>query len=403
MALGKRKLVAAGDALQLFTIYFCVAMAQCSCLGRLRNDIIARSADAQFKQGIAGDSHRAMALTRCPALASSRMLSNTSRLGAAVPISNVILRSKPVEIERTLLFGAEDGVHGNELWATDGYSVWLALDLEPGSTGSDPNGMVQFATTVVFSARTSTRGVSLHECGVAELIRPGGGASCATINNTERAQAPCTVTNNGQQTVYFAAYGGSDIGTELFRYTGTGAGELVADIEPGSWSSNPSDLTSFDGRLFFAAQTFAQGRELYWYNGTGVPSMVADLYPGPGSSAPRELAAWPRGLFFQAAPRYQWTQLYVVSNTTANSPQPELELVLPASSGWFKPESVLQVSNDTIVLSASSSPGGFFQLISLDVTQKNATPQIILSDTFSPGVSALGPGGVVYLRAFTSQ
>lgn len=382
MALGKRKLVAAGHALHFFTIYFCVAMAQCSCLGGLRKDIIARSAEAQSKQGIAGDSHIAMALTRCPALASSRMLSNTSRLGAAVPISNVILRSKPVEIERTLLFGAEDGVHGNELWATDGYSVWLVLDLEPGSTGSDPKGMVQFATTVVFSARTSTRGVSLHECGVAELIQPGGGASCATINNTERAQAPCTVTNNGQQTVYFAAYGGSDIGTELFRYTGTGVGELVADIEPGSWSSDPSDLTSFDGRLFFSAQTFSQGRELYWYNGTGIPSMVADLYPGPGSSAPRELAVWPRGLFFQAQPRSQWTQLYVVSNTTDRSPQAELELVLPASSGWFRPEGVVQVSNDTIVLAASRSPTAALEFISLNVTHQNATPQVILSQMF---------------------
>jgi ELWxxDGT repeat protein len=115
--------------------------------------------------------------------------------------------------------------------------------------------------------------------------------------------------------LYFSAYTLST-GRELWKYDGTNV-TLVADIDEtkdvlldGTVAGNdslPSFLTVFDGLLFFSAYDSHRGDELWKHNGTNV-TRVADISPdandtvkpSPNSSWPAELTVLGNALYFSA-------------------------------------------------------------------------------------------------------
>lgn len=56
------------------------------------------------------------------------------------------------EYEGLLYFAADDGVHGRELWATDGDTAWLVLDIYAGEYGSGVGGFCIYDGDLYFSA-----------------------------------------------------------------------------------------------------------------------------------------------------------------------------------------------------------------------------------------------------------
>jgi ELWxxDGT repeat protein len=109
-------------------------------------------------------------------------------------------------------FYADDGVHGSEVWGTDGTAAGTRLvsDIVPGPLGSNPSG----------------------------LATAGG-------------------------RLYFAADDGIH-GRELWESDGTAAGTRMAqDINPGPAPSNPSGMTAAGGLLFFSADDGLTGQELW--------------------------------------------------------------------------------------------------------------------------------------------
>ena len=117
-------------------------------------------------------------------------------------------------LDGRLYFAADDGVHGVELWRTDGTAGGTALvrDVAPGRLSSNVHDLVSLGGRVYFSAFTPATGFELWQ---------------------------------------------SD-GTE----TGT---QLVSDIIPGPMSSNPTDLTIAGNLLFFSATDMTHGRQLWVY------------------------------------------------------------------------------------------------------------------------------------------
>lgn len=75
-------------------------------------------------------------------------------------------------------------------------------------------------------------------------------------------------------------------GEELFRFNrSTGLAELVADIVPGTGSSNPSDLTSLGDTLYFVATAPGLGREVWQTDGsTSGTRNLANIRGGAGSA-----------------------------------------------------------------------------------------------------------------------
>ena len=89
---------------------------------------------------------------------------------------------------------------------------------------------------------------------------------------------------------------------ELWKSDGTAAGTvLVKDINPGSASSEPSNLTNVNGTLFFTADDGAHGIELWKSDGTAAGTvLVKDINPGSAGSDPPRLTNVNGTLFFSA-------------------------------------------------------------------------------------------------------
>ena len=51
-----------------------------------------------------------------------------------------------------LYFGADDGVHGRELWSTDGASMEMVSDLNPGPASSAPRDFIALGDSILFFA-----------------------------------------------------------------------------------------------------------------------------------------------------------------------------------------------------------------------------------------------------------
>jgi ELWxxDGT repeat protein len=141
-------------------------------------------------------------------------------------------------------FMADDGVHGYELWSTDGDTALLAADinLELGE-GSYPEN------------------------------------SFKVFNNK----------------LYFRANDGVN-GSELWSFDGVSA-KLEADINPNG-DSSPHELTEYKGRLYFSANRQGVGNELWSYDGSSL-TLIGDINIGASSSLPHEFKVYNNNLPLQ--------------------------------------------------------------------------------------------------------
>src|SRR5262249_1727458 len=117
-----------------------------------------------------------------------------------------------MNVNGTLFLAADDGVHGIELWKSDGTEEGTVLvkDINPGPGHSSPDWLTNVNGTLFFTTFTPETGVELWQSD------------------------------------------GSEEGTVL-----------VLDILPGSAGSLPRDLTSVGEMLFFTANDGVHGRELW--------------------------------------------------------------------------------------------------------------------------------------------
>jgi len=157
----------------------------------------------------------------------------------------------PLAVANSLaFFAADDGVHGEELWATDGTAAGtrMVADLYPGPYPSSPREIVALGSFVYFVAEDPEHG------------------------------------------------------RELFRTDGGDKGiELVADLVPGVGSSLPQALAAVDGRLFFSAWTQVAGRELWILEPGKKPVLTTfEIAAGPLSSSPHDFT-FAGGLVYFAA------------------------------------------------------------------------------------------------------
>ncbi|MAS94393.1 MAG: hypothetical protein CMO55_14435 [Verrucomicrobiales bacterium] len=158
-----------------------------------------------------------------------------------------------------LFFVANDGVHGHELWATDGTETGTVLvkDIRPGMGGTPIEYFVEVEGKLLFSAHDNVHGRESWisdgtEAGTTMLkdFTPG--------NNYSGFEQSVKV---GRKALFFAR---DDLhGGELWCTDGTPLGtQIVKDIRPGPVSSFARDLVSAGGRLYFRAN---DGSSLeYW-------------------------------------------------------------------------------------------------------------------------------------------
>ena len=183
-----------------------------------------------------------------------------------------------------VFFSADDGVHGYELWASDGTAAGTALvqDIEPGAASGSPGFLVPFGSGILFRADDGTLGTELWKSdGTA-----AGTTQVADIYPGSSGSAPRNLTVVGTR-AYFTADDGVH-GSELWVTDGTAAGtSLVADIHPGTafqWINLPP-TGAVGSRLIFYADDGVHGAEPWVTDGTAAgTSLLADANPGATSS-----------------------------------------------------------------------------------------------------------------------
>lgn len=205
-----------------------------------------------------------------------------------------------------LYFKADDGT-GNDLWMYDGANP-PTLGYTPTTPSfSSPAGMTVYNGTLYFAGY-------MYDYGYELLQLNGTTVTLAADINTTAPDVDSDpydlIVYNGE--LYFQAYDGIN-GFELWRYDGTTA-SLAADINPGG-NSYPEYMTVYNGNLYFSADNGTSGYELWRFNGT-TASLVSDIFPGASSSYPEQLIVFNGKLVFVATDKVDDYELWSFNGTT---------------------------------------------------------------------------------------
>jgi ELWxxDGT repeat protein len=172
-------------------------------------------------------------------------------------------------------FGAVDGIHGDELWKTDGTAAGTSLvkDIDPDTAGSDPQWLTDLNGALVFVG---------HDGGGSNQLWKSDGTAAGTspIMSFTPAQTQSAAPRNlivVGGTLYFTADDGID-GDQLWKSDGTASGTtMVTDVAPSGASNGITDLLNLNGTLLFK-----DGDTLYRSDGT--MSGTSPIFTLPPSS-----------------------------------------------------------------------------------------------------------------------
>lgn len=191
-------------------------------------------------------------------------------------------------VNGVLFFRPDDGVHGDELWKTDGTvpGTVLVKDIFPGASGCELDLLTNVNGVLFFKANDDIHGTELWKSDGTEEgtvlvkdIYPESGSSFATS----------FYSYNGQ--LYFNADDGTN-GRELWKSDGTPEGTvIVKDIFPGvattgfeagtPYSGNPQGFVGINGIIYFLASDAHFKSQLWKSDGTSAgTTIIKDIYPG---------------------------------------------------------------------------------------------------------------------------
>lgn len=206
-------------------------------------------------------------------------------------------------------FAADDGLHGTELWRSDGTAAgtYMVKDITAGSTSSEIQSITVAGSKIFF---TATRIVYVSDGTEAGTVAVPG------ISYTADQTTCLTAVGN---TLYFL----TDL-SRIWKTDGTLAGtSLVMDFRAIYNYSRDflGQLTNVNGTLFFTTGYDAyNGTELWKSDGTLAGTvMVKDINPGTGDARPGNLTALNGKLYFTA---YDGNIQLWSSDGTATGTQP---------------------------------------------------------------------------------
>jgi len=214
-------------------------------------------------------------------------------------------------------FAANDGIHGNELWKSDGTTenTIMIKDIHVGAGDSSPTNLTNVNGILYFSANDGVNGIEVWKS-------DGTEAGTVMVNNINKSghSLPNSFTQINDL-IYFIANDGV-YGKELWQTDGTSIGtNIVKDINTSQGVNNGngvvSELYNINNTLYFSANDTINGTELWKSDGTYAGTvLVKDVNPGKGDAQPSGFTLLGSALLFAANDGSNGTELWT-SNGTA--------------------------------------------------------------------------------------
>lgn len=271
------------------------------------------------------------------------------------------------------LFIANDGIHGWEIWKTDGTTLGTQMvkDINTGSADGPryDNGvgmafspLETMGSKVFFYANDGSSGVELWCTDGSEL----GTQKVTEINAVSGDILHSTMADMkavGNQ-LYFKADDGTN-GIELWKTDGTAAGTvLVKDINPVA-SANPQEMYADGNTLFFMANDNTNGFELWKTDGTTLGTvMAADIATGTASSFPLIYGRIGSNLIMFADDNVHGTELWKTDGTQSGTSM-IADIFTGAPDGAFPPAILF---NNRLLFVGHETGSLYYELWSTDGT-----------------------------------
>jgi len=240
------------------------------------------------------------------------------------------LPPNPVSASGLLYFTAASSESGNELWRTDGTAdgTILLSDVNPGSgSGITESSMLKADGTLLFF--TADDGVNSTQIWLSDGT-PAGTRMASTPLKLELGGNPAYLTDvNG--TLFFAARSaGMDSGGELWKSDGTPEGTVqVKDLTPNGEPGFLLNFKTLNGTLCFLAANSSYLYELWKSDGTETGTqMLKNINPG-GSIGRATFTEFDNHLYFDADDGVNGSELWRTDGTEAGT-----ELVADINPGF---------------------------------------------------------------------
>ena len=272
-------------------------------------------------------------------------------------------------LNQEMYFVANDGIHGNELWKSDGTLAGTSMvkDINSGSSSSNIGAMVKVGNEIFFRADDSANpgswdnsnlwksdgtevgtvmvkdttsspsylfdfnGLLIFKNGYNGKLWKSDGTNSGTVKLTDITGNYFVEMNNQ---LYFVGYDGA-YGHELWKSDGTTAGTMmVKDINQiPSTANSPTDTQSsmygwgqqiyeYQNLLYFEASDGIHGSELWRSDGTEAgTTMLKDINPGSSDSpsSPSNFISVNNLLYFNANDGINGMELWATDGTYAGT------------------------------------------------------------------------------------